>query len=412
MSGVIAGLDIGTSKIRVVVGECNDNGTFEIIGVGSCLSTGLQKGIIRNIDVTCNSVKAAVESAEIMSGRDIETLFVGIGGPNIESVNSKGVAAVTGKNRSDREISEGDIARSVEQATAVPIPMYRKMIHVLPRGYIVDEQTKVKNPTNMIGVRLECEVHIITASVDDMQKVVHSVRRAGYELSDIGYNGYAAGVAVLNEDEKDLGCVLIDIGGGTTDVLVYKDGQPVYTSVLPYGGIQVTNDISAVHHISSEMADRVKLECGCCWLPLIEKDEPVIISGVTGMGPKEIPRSKICEVIYARMAEIFSLVKDKISPYLKTGDFGGGIVLTGGGALLSGTLELAGEIFGVPARLGVPVLKGGLVSEYQKPDYAAALGLVLMGLENNTENAPVSKKTESGGGKFFNFFNKIIKDFF
>ena len=412
MSNVIAGLDIGTSMVRVVVGEINESGSLAIMGVGTSLSTGLKNGVVRNMEATCRSIRNAIESAVNQSGGDVSKVFVGIGGPHIEGINSKGVAAVTGKGRDNREIGDDDIARSIEQAKAVPIPIDRKMIHVLPRVYTVDGQAGIKDPHNMIGVRLECDIHIITAPIDDLQKVIQCVNRANYEISDMGYSGLASGLATLTSDERNLGSILIDIGSGTTDILVYVDGEPLYTSVMSVAGNHVTNDISIVNHISADVAERIKLEDGCCWTPLLETDEPVVLPGIGGRPPKEISQKSICEIIECRMRELFSDIKKTVDPFISSRQVSGGIVLTGGGSMLPGATELATDVFGLPARLGIPVNMGGLTSEYQSPDFSTALGLVLLEAENykNVKGNQVYSDSKHDG--FFHSVMNYIKDLF
>ncbi len=277
--------------------------------------------------------------------------------------------------------------------------MDRQVIHVIPQSYIVDEQRGVKDPRNMIGVRLEAEVHIITGSVTSVQNMVKCVNRASLIVDEYMFHALAAVKSVMSEEERELGSILIDLGGGTTDVLVMADGAPLLTAVLPVGGIQVTNDISIVKGISAETAERIKLDAGCCWLPLIEENEEVILPGVGGRPPVVIPRSEICEIIQPRMAEIFTMIRDKIAPVTRTRQLSGNVIITGGGALLPGVVELASEIFNTQAvRIGIPGNFGGLTSEYRSPDYATVLGLVLGAFDRrNTEvvePGPQGKKTE------------------
>ncbi len=393
MSEVVVGLDIGTSRIRALIGEISDSGVFQITGVGTSPSTGLRKGVVVNIENTVRAIAQAVEAAEMMSGIEATRCMIGIGGTHIDGLNSRGVVAVTGKGRDNREIGQEDINRVIDAAKAVVIPMDRQVLHVIPQSYIVDEQKGVRDPRNMIGVRLEAEVHIITGSVTSVQNMVKCVNRASLSVDEYMLHSLAAVKSVMTQDERELGSVIIDLGGGTTDVLVMADGAPLLTAVIPVGGIQVTNDISIVKGISVETAERIKLDAGCSWMPLIEENEEVILPGVGGRPPVVIPRAEICEIVQPRVAEIFSMVKEKIAPVTKSRQLSGNIILTGGGALLPGVVELACETFGTQAvRIGVPGNFGGLTGEYRSPDYATVLGLVLAAYERRKEEAP-----ESGG---------------
>ncbi len=378
MSDVVVGLDIGTSRIRAIIGEISDSGVFQITGVGTSPSTGLRKGVVVNIENTVRAVSQAIEAAEMMSGVEVTQCLMGIGGTHIDGLNSRGVVAVTGKGRDNREIGQEDIHRVIDAAKAVVIPMDRQVLHVIPQSYIVDDQRGIKDPRNMIGVRMEAEVHIITGSVTSVQNMVKCVNRASLNVVDYMLHSLAAVKAVMTEDERELGSILIDIGGGTTDVLVMADGAPLMTAVLPVGGIQVTNDISIVKGISSETAERIKIDAGCCWQPLVEENEEVILPGVGGRPPVVIPRSEICSIIQPRMAELFTMIESKISSITKSRQLSGNIVITGGGALLPGVIELASDIFKTQAiRIGIPGTFGGLISEYRSPEYATVLGLVL-----------------------------------
>jgi len=413
LSEVVVGLDIGTSRIRAVIGEISDSGVFQITGVGTSPSTGLRKGVVVNIETTVRAISQAIEAAELMSGIEVNRCMIGIGGTHIDGLNSRGVVAVTGKGRDNREIGQDDINRVIDAAKAVVIPMDRQVIHVIPQSYIVDEQRGVKDPRNMIGVRLEAEVHIITGSVTSVQNLVKCVNRASLSVDEYMFHALAAVKSVMSEEERELGSILIDLGGGTTDVLVIADGAPLLTAVLPVGGIQVTNDISIVKGISVETAERIKLDAGCCWLPLIEENEEVILPGVGGRPPVVIPRSEICEIVQPRMAEIFGMIREKIAPVLKSRQLSGNVIITGGGALLPGVVELASEVFQTQAvRIGLPGNFGGLTSEYRSPDYATVLGLVLDAQERRrvepSEPAQHEKKNKPG----FDRIKVWFKEFF
>ena len=371
---MIVGLDIGTTTVTTVLGEFTDDNELEIIGIGTAPSHGLRRGVVINIEATLRSVAAAIEAAEQMAGREVSTVVTGIAGGHIEGLNSRGVVAVTGKGR---EITQEDVDRVIDAAKAVVIPMDREVIHVIPQEFVVDEQGGIKNPLDMIGVRLEAEVHIITGSVTSAQNLVKCVNRAGFKVSDIVLESLAAGRAVLTTDEQELGVLLIDLGGGTTDMLVYREGAPYFTSVLPVGGAQITGDLSIMLKTPTDAAERIKRDAGCCYMPLVEKGEPVIIPGVGGRPPMAIERKEICRIIQPRMAEILSMVKDRIEPKGYLRHLGAGVVLTGGGALLPGAVELAGDVFGTSARIGQPGNLGGIGSVYQTPEFSTGVGLVL-----------------------------------
>ncbi len=371
---VIVGLDIGTTTVSAAIADYDEDGQLEIIGLGTAPSHGLRRGVVINIEATLRSVGLAVEAAEQMAGREVSTVVTGIAGGHIEGLNSRGVVAVTGRGR---EITSEDVDRVIDAAKAVVIPMDREVIHVVPQEFIVDEQAGIRNPLDMIGVRLEAEVHIITGSVTSAQNLVKCVNRAGFKVSDIVLESLASARAVLTEDEKELGVLLIDLGGGTTDILIFREGAPYYTSVLPVGGAQVTGDLSIMLKTPTESAEQIKHEAGCCYLPLVEAGEPVIIPGVGGRPPASVPREEICRIIQPRVGEIYSMVREKIEPKGYLRHLGAGIVLTGGGALLPGAVELAQEVFGVSARIGQPGNLGGIGTVYQTPEFSTVIGLVL-----------------------------------
>jgi cell division protein FtsA len=378
---LVVGLDIGTTKVCAVIGERNESGILEITGVGTYPSTGLRKGMVVNIEATLRSVSSAIEAAEMMSGREVHDCWTGIGGSHIDGINSRGVVAVTGKSRETREIGNDDIKRVLEAARAVVIPMDRQVLEVIPQSYIVDDQKGILDPLNMIGVRLEAEVHIITCSVTGAQNLIKCVNRAGFRVNDLVLQSLAAGRSVLTPEEKELGVAVIDLGGGTTDVLVYSEGAPYSTSTIPAGGTQVTSDISIIKNISFENAEKIKLDAGCCWEPFLEEDDDIIVPGVGGRPPLLIPKSQILAIIRPRMEETFKLVKEKLDKLSLSRPLGGGVVLTGGGAQLLGAAELASQVFNLPVRVGTPLPVGGLVEEYRSPAYATAVGLVLAGYD-------------------------------
>ncbi|GHV61570.1 cell division protein FtsA [Spirochaetia bacterium] len=379
--------------------------------------------MVVNIEATLRSVAAAIDAAEMMSGSEVKTVWTGIGGSHIDGINSRGVVAVTGKGR---EIGPSDIARVLEAARAVVIPMDRQILEVIPQSYIVDDQKGIRDPLDMMGVRLEAEVHIITCSGTSAQNLVKCVNRAGYEVNDLVLQSLAAGRSVLTEEEKELGVVLVDLGGGTTELLVYTEGTPYSITTIPAGGEQVTRDISIIKGISFENAEKIKIEAGCCWKTMLgtgaagsplEGDDDVIVPGVGGRPPMPIPRSQILTIIQPRMEEIFGMVKDELDRLNLSRPLGGGIVLTGGGAQLLGAAELANQIFKMPVRVGTPLSVGGLVEEYRSPVYAAAVGLVLEGNDREGKAGPdrsggPSPRESAPDGIHKKFWNWIKGEFF
>jgi cell division protein FtsA len=401
--GLIAGLDIGSTKVCAIIGERNEAGGIDITGVGSSPSTGLRKGVVVNIEATLRSVQQAVEAAEMMSGRVVTSCWTCIGGSHIDGLNSRGVVAVTGKNRQLREISADDVERVLEAARAVNIPMDRQVLEVIPQTFIVDEQRGIHDPLDMIGVRLEAEVHIITCAVTGAQNLIKCVNRAGFRVNGLVLQTMAAGRAVLTGEEKEMGVALVDMGGGTTEVMVYLQGSPFSAFTIPAGGGQVTSDISIMKNIALEVAEKIKIEAGCCYEPLLEGfDEDIIVPGMGGRAPMPIPRSEILRIVRPRVEEIFSFVRERLAKLDAARSLGGGIVLTGGGAQLPGMADLAAEVFHLPVRIGQPLPMGGLVEEYRKSGYATAVGLVLEGnqregKDRSGERAAPPRSGEKGG---------------
>lgn len=388
---MIVGLDVGTSNTRAVIGEYDENGVLEITGVGVAPSTGLRRGVVVNIESTLAQVAAAVEAAELMSGREVKEAYVGVAGANIEGINSRGVVAVTGKGR---EITREDVDRVIEAARAVVIPMDREVLHVIPQTFIVDDQKGIRNPLDMIGVRLEAEVHIITGSVTTAQNLVKCVNRAGFKVERLLLQSLAAARATLSSDEKELGCLLVDLGGGTTDLLVYSEGAPYYTSVIPVGGAQVTNDISIMLSVPMDAAERLKRESASAWLEGVDPEETVVVPGIGGRAPAETSRRRLCSIVQPRMEEIFRMTRERVEKMGHLRHISGGVVLTGGGALMQGATELAQDIFQMPVRVGNPITLGGLVDEYRSPLYATGVGLVLLGAESSR---PEIRQVPKGG---------------
>jgi cell division protein FtsA len=413
---VIAGLDIGTAKVCVCLAEKGESGNLEITGIGVAPSSGMKKGVVVNIESTIRSITQAVEAAEMMSGREVTSLWTGIGGSHIDGINSRGVVAVTGRNKDLREISTEDVDRVLDAARAIVIPLDRKILEVIPQMYIVDHQTGIRNPVDMIGVRLEAEVHIITCSLTSAQNLIRCVNRAGFKVPGLVLQSLAAGRAVLTEEEKELGAALIDLGGGTTDLIVYIDGAPFFTSTAPLGGAQATGDIAIVKNLPMELAEKVKCEQACCWGPLVDPSESILVPGMGGRAPTPIPKIQIQQIVQPRMAEIFAKVKEELDKHDLTRQLGGGVVLSGGGANLPGAAELAASIFRMPVRLGLPLLQGGLEKEYRKPEYAAAAGLAREGYIRTSGGEEDAREGEAARGGQSSVFTKLAdwvkKEFF
>ncbi|MBN1799259.1 MAG: cell division protein FtsA [Spirochaetales bacterium] len=405
---IIVGLDIGTTKISAVIGQYSENNILEVTGVGSSPTRGLRRGIIINIESTVKSIIQAVEAAEMMSGREVDEVCTGISGAHIEGINSRGVVAVTGKGR---EIIKEDVERVIDAAKAIVIPMDRVILHVIPQEFIVDDQGGIKNPVGMIGVRLESEVHIVTGSLSAAQNIMKSVNRAGFKVNELILESLAASKAVLSQDEKELGVLLIDLGGGTTNILVHIEGSPYHSSILSIGGDQVTSDLSIMLKTPLDSAEKIKKDAGCCYLDLIADDEDVQIPRVGGRPPERISRRRIAQIIQPRMEEIFRLTKEQIENKGYLNRLGGGVVVVGGGALLPGVVELATETFGLPVRIGYPLKLGGLVEEYSSPEFATAVGLLLFGSRREDgAGLDIQRKDRSQG--LFTRLKEWFQEFF
>lgn len=370
---IIVGLDIGTTKICTIVGEKTKDGV-EIIGIGTHPSKGLRKGVVVNIESTVESIKRAVEEAELMAGCEVNRVYCGIAGGHIRAFNSHGVIAI--KNR---EITQADIDRVIEAAQAVVIPPDREVIHVIPQEYIVDDQEGIQEPLGMIGIRLEVKVHIVTAAVTSAQNIVKCANKAGLDVADIVLQQIASSEAVLNPDEKEIGVVLVDIGGGTTDIALYHSGTIKYTTVISLGGNQVTGDISVGLRTPAGDAEKLKKQHGCAMTAMVSKDDTIEVQNVGGNKSKTVSRYMLCEIIEPRIEEIFELVKREIVKSGYESLISSGVVLTGGTAALDGITELAEQVFNLPVRRGLPINITGLVDVVKGPMYSTGVGLVQYG---------------------------------
>jgi cell division protein FtsA len=376
---IIVGLDIGTTKICAVVGE-KVGRDVNIIGIGTHASIGLRKGVVVNIESTVESIKKAVEEAELMAGCEISAVYAGIAGGHITGFNSRGIVAIKGP-----EITKHDVERVIDAARAVAIPMDREVIHVLPQEYIVDDQFGIQNPVGMAGVRLEAKIHIVTGAVTSAHNIVKCANRAGLDVCDIVLESLASGEAVLSEEEKELGTALLDLGGGTTDLAVFSGRNIRHTFVLALGGDNITNDIAIGLRAPMAEAERIKKKYGTCLSRNIAGTDMIEVPGMGGREPRKLPRQILAEILEPRMEEIFTLVKREIFRAGMENMINSGVVLTGGSSLLDGATDIAESIFSLPTRLGKPRGIKGLTDVVNNPMYATGVGLVLYGAKKEPE---------------------------
>ena len=369
---LIVGLDIGTSKVVAVVAEVLPDGRHEVIGLGQHDSKGLKKGVVVNIESTVESIQRALEEAELMADCQIRNVWIGIAGSHIRSFNSRGMVAIK-----DKEVTAADVARVIETARAVNIPTDQQLLHTIPQEFIVDSQEDVREPIGMSGVRLEVKVHIVTGAVSAVQNVIKCVRRCGLEVTDWILQGRASADAVLTEDEKELGVVLVDIGGGTTDVAIFTEGAIRHTTVLPIGGDQITNDIAMALRTPTAEAEEIKVRYGVAKQVLADPSETFDVPGLGDRGPRALSRQALAAVIEPRVEELFSLVHQVVRESGFEEVLSSGIVITGGSALMPGMCELAEDIFLKPARVGEPDYNGQLTDVVRSPRYATVLGLLM-----------------------------------
>jgi cell division protein FtsA len=408
-SELVVGLDIGTTKICAVVGEVTaPKGAVRILGYGTHPSRGLRKGVVINIEATVQSIRKAVEEAEVMSDRQIKRVFAGIAGGHIKGFNSHGVIALK-----DREVRAADVRRVIDAARAVAIPMDREVIHIIPQEYVIDDQDGIKEPLGMSGVRLEARVHIVTGAVTSAQNIVKCCNKAGLEVADIILEPLASAEAVLSEDEKELGVAMLDMGGGTTDIAVIASGSVKHTSVLALGGSHVTNDIAVGLRTPAPEAETVKRRFGCALTGLVGKDETIEVPSVGGRRPRILNRRILAEIVEPRMEELYTLVRQDLQKSDVENLVASGIVLTGGASVLEGATELAEQVFGLPVRRGVPHDLEGLVDALKDPAFATGVGLVLYAARK-PENLP-GDLDESDGKLFMKISRRMrtwLKDFF
>src|SRR5688572_5882695 len=383
---LLVGLDIGTSKVVAIVGECAPDGSIEVIGIGSHPSRGLKKGVVVNIESTVQSIQRAVEEAELMAGCEIHSVYTGIAGSHVRSLNSHGIVAIGNK-----EVAPLDVERVIDAAKAVAIPADQKILHVLPQEFIIDNQEGIRDPIGMSGVRLEAKVHIVTGAESAAQNIVKCVQRCGLAVEDIVLEQLASSFAVLTEDEKELGVCIVDIGGGTTDIALFSQGAIRHTAVIPIAGDQVTNDIAVSMRTPTQYAEDIKLRYACALSQLANPDETIEVPSVGDRPSRRLARQTLAEIVEPRYEELFGLIRDELRRSGFEEHIAAGIVLTGGSAKMEGAVDLAEEIFHMPVRLGLPQHVLGLVEVVSNPIHATGVGLLLYARANGM----------SGGDKMY-----------
>ncbi len=387
---LIVGLDIGTSKVVCIIGELRDDGEIEIVGFGSNPSRGLKKGVVVNIESTVQSIQRAVEEAELMAGCEIHSVYAGIAGSHIGSMNSHGIVAIK-----DGEVSTSDVERVIDAARAVAIPADQKILHILPQEFIIDHQDGIREPVGMSGVRLEAKVHLVTGAVSAAQNIVKCVRRCGLEVDDLILEQLASSYAVLSEEEKELGVCLVDIGGGTTDIAIFTEGAIRHTAVIPIAGDQVTNDITVALRTPTHNAEEIKLKYACALTQLASAEESIEVPSIGDRAPRRLARQTLAEVVEPRYEELLSLVQAELRRSGFEDLIAGGVVITGGSAKMEGLIDLAEEVFHMPVRLGIPQHVSGLAEVVSNPIHATGVGLLLFA--RNNRNA-IGRNFDDAGG--------------
>ena len=386
---IIVGLDIGTSKVVAIVGEIVEDGSLNIVGIGSHRSRGLKKGTVVNIESTVDSIQHAIAEAEMMAGCQIHSVYAGIAGSHIRSMNSHGIVAIR-----DGEVERADIERVIEAAQAVAIPADQKVLHILPQEYLIDAQEGVKEPLGMSGVRLEAKVHLVTCAINAAQNIEKCIRRCNLEVDEIILEQLASSYSVLTEDEKELGVCLVDIGGGTSDIAIFTEGAIRHTGVIPIAGDQVTNDIAMALRTPTDNADEIKIKYACALTQLANDADSIKVPSVGDRPPRELSRQSLAEVVEPRYVELFTLVQQELQRSGFEHLLAAGIVLTGGTSKMEGVVELAEEIFHAPVRIGAPHNVAGLAAIVRNPVYSTGVGLLLYGLKQFQERGGIVAKGE------------------
>ncbi|MCW8125628.1 cell division protein FtsA [Microbulbifer halophilus] len=384
---MIVGLDIGTSKVVAIVGEVSGDGDLNIVGIGSHRSTGMKRGVVVNIESTVQSIQRAVEEAELMAGCEIHSVYAGIAGSHIRSLNSHGIVAIK-----DREVTQQDVDRVIDAARAVAIPADQKILHTLPQEYLIDNQEGVKEPLGMSGVRLEAKVHLVSGAVNAAQNIEKCIRRCGLEVEDIILEQLASSYSVLTDDEKELGVCMVDIGGGTTDIAVFTGGSIRHTGVIPIAGDQVTNDIAMALRTPTPHAEELKVKYACALAKLAREGETIKVPSVGDRAPRDLSRQALAEVVEPRYDELFTLVQAELRRSGFEDLCAAGVVLTGGSSKMEGAVELAEEIFHMPVRLAVPQGVAGLTDIVSNPIYSTGVGLLMYAMRQDEVGAGVSQR--------------------
>ncbi len=389
---MIVGLDIGTSKVVAIVGEIGVDGAIEVVGIGSHPSKGMKKGVVVNIESTVQSIQRAIEEAELMAGCQIHSVYAGIAGSHIRSLNSHGIVAIK-----DKEVFAADLERVIDAAQAVAIPADQKVLHILPQEYVIDNQEGIKEPMGMSGVRLEAKVHLVTCAVNAAQNIEKCIRRCGLEVEEIILEQLASSYSVLTEDERELGVCLVDIGGGTTDIAIFTEGSIRHTGVIPIAGDQVTNDIAMALRTPTQHAEEIKIKYACALTQLAGADETIKVPSVGDRPPRDLSRQSLAEVVEPRYDELFTLIQAELRRSGYEDMVPAGIVLTGGTSKMEGVVELAEEIFHMPVRVGYPQAVQGLNDIVRNPIYATGAGLLLYGLDHNEQSGAGSSRAAAPG---------------
>jgi cell division protein FtsA len=395
---LIVGLDIGTSKIVAIVAELQPEGSLKVIGLGQHTSRGLKKGVVINIDSTMQAIQRALEEAELMADCKISSVFTGIAGSHIRSLNSHGMVKIK-----EAEVMQADVDRVIDTARAIALPSDQQILHILTQEFIIDGQEDVREPLGMSGMKLEVKVHIVTGAVAAAQNIVKCIKRCGLEVSDLILQPLASSMAVLTEDEKELGVCLVDIGGGTTDIAVFKQGAIRHTAVVPIAGDQVTNDIAVAFRTPTQAAEEIKIKHGCSLRQLADPREVVEVPGVDGREPRQLSVQTLAEVIEPRIVELYELVLSELRRSGMEEMIASGIVITGGSSMMRGMVELGEEIFHMPVRQGMPRYVGGLSEVVSNPRYATGVGLVLMGKQQVERNL----LSQMDSGSFADILNRM-----
>ena len=403
---LLVSLDIGTSKVVAIVAELKGEGHYEVIGLGQSESKGLKKGVVVNIEATVQSIQRALEEAELMADCKITNVFTGIAGSHIRSFNSSGMVAIK-----DKEVTQTDVARVIETAKAINIPTDQQVLHILTQEFIIDGQEDVREPIGMSGIRLEVKVHIVTGAVSAAQNIVKCVRRCGLEVNDLILQPLASSLAVLTEDEKDLGVVLVDIGGGTTDIAIFAEGAIRHTAVIPIAGDQITSDIAMALRTPTPDAEDIKVGYGIAKQALADPDEMVEVPGLGERGPRTLSRQALAAVIEPRVEELFSLVQQVVRESGYEELLSSGVVITGGASMMPGMVELGEDIFLKPVRIGAPEYAGGLSDVVRNPRYSTAMGLLVEGSAQRMRGRKVTVQSGNAGQVFSRMKEWFLSNF-